>query len=111
MSFSEALQEPLEVLPESISPQDFYEPRYIQLSVGLLCIQEHLKQWLMAYSCQILCQFGLQRFCARPPFLPEPVQCVMELYGSPEAVVYDSGYHLPDNLHQLNDPAFPIPFQ
>ena len=59
----------------------------------------------------MLRQFGLQRHRACPQSLPEPVQGVMEWYGRPKSVVYDSGYHIPDNLHQPNTPVFTLHFQ
>ena len=59
----------------------------------------------------MLLQFGLQRSRSHPPYLPEPVQSVMEKDGHTDAVVYDIGDHLPDQLRKPYAPIFPVPFR
>ena len=39
------------------------------------------------------------------------MQDIMERYDRHEAVFYDSGYHLPDHLHQPNAPVLPLSFR
>ena len=69
-----------------------------------------MEQWFLAYALHLLHQFGLQHSRFRPPSLPRPVQMVMERDGRPEAVVYDSGDHLPYHLYQPNATLFYLPF-
>ena len=67
-----------------------------------------MKQLFMEYDRQMLRQFGLQRSFYRSPSLHKPMQGIMEKDDRPEEVVYDSGDHLPDHLHQPNKPLYPL---
>ena len=110
LTFPKPLQELLQVFTKSIYPQDFHAARLVQRVIGLLYIKENMQKWVMANAHQMLCQFGLQHICDLPPSLSEPVQGVVDIYGHPESVVYNSGDHIPDHLHQYNAIVFPSSF-